>query len=279
MRMHACLMAVFMVLALVIAGCGTAQTPEKIAPVCNKPYILVGTSCCLDSNDNRICDTDEAKAEGKPEAMPEPKAETPKAEMPNAEQKAQPSLLPDQYKLKEGDSVTIAGKKVIFLSMDPSPGLLRVTVSVDGVEGDIYKTDNGMVLNGLRVKPDYFYPLEHSALFELKEFKTGPGEYFFQGIGASHTFDGKTVQLTGIGSATVDNAQSSLVTINIIYNGTQKDFLIADTVVLAVGLKPNNGLWETLSGEVREIYAIGDCVKPRRVLNAIWEGFRTARLI
>jgi len=27
--------------------------------VCKKPYILVGTSCCLDQNDNSICDTDE----------------------------------------------------------------------------------------------------------------------------------------------------------------------------------------------------------------------------
>lgn len=26
---------------------------------CNKPYILVGTSCCLDQNDNSICDSDE----------------------------------------------------------------------------------------------------------------------------------------------------------------------------------------------------------------------------
>jgi hypothetical protein len=28
-------------------------------PTCNKPYILVGTACCLDANDNLICDTDE----------------------------------------------------------------------------------------------------------------------------------------------------------------------------------------------------------------------------
>lgn len=32
-------------------------TSQKV--VCNKPYILVGTSCCLDQNDNSICDKDE----------------------------------------------------------------------------------------------------------------------------------------------------------------------------------------------------------------------------
>jgi len=28
-------------------------------PVCNSPYILVGTDCCLDRNANKICDTDD----------------------------------------------------------------------------------------------------------------------------------------------------------------------------------------------------------------------------
>ncbi|GEM_PF-5751657 len=43
-------------LTLIIAGC-TNQTNQA---VCNKPYILVGTSCCLDQNNNKICDKDEA---------------------------------------------------------------------------------------------------------------------------------------------------------------------------------------------------------------------------
>ena len=53
----------------------------------------------------------------------------------------------------------------------------------------------------------------------------------------------------------------------------------ADTVVLAVGLKPDRRLLETLEDKLPEIYAIGDCVEPRKVIDAIWEGFRTARLI
>jgi len=52
-----------------------------------------------------------------------------------------------------------------------------------------------------------------------------------------------------------------------------------DTVVLAVGSKPNKGLKETLKDKAPEIYFIGDCVEPRKVINAIWEGFRFARLI
>jgi len=59
----------------------------------------------------------------------------------------------------------------------------------------------------------------------------------------------------------------------------KRNTLKADTVVLALGLKPNRRLEETLRDKVPEIYAIGDCVEPRKVINAIWEGFRFARLI
>jgi 2-enoate reductase len=61
--------------------------------------------------------------------------------------------------------------------------------------------------------------------------------------------------------------------------GGRRSTLEADTVVLALGLEPCNGLAEALRDKVPEVYAIGDCVEPRKVINAIWEGFRTARLI
>jgi len=50
-------------------------------------------------------------------------------------------------------------------------------------------------------------------------------------------------------------------------------------VVLCCGFKPCNQLTEALKDKVPELYAIGDCVAPRKVINAIWEGFRIARLI
>ena len=59
----------------------------------------------------------------------------------------------------------------------------------------------------------------------------------------------------------------------------KRSILSADTVVLALGLKSSDQLSETIRDKVPEVYAIGDCVEPRKVTNAIWEGFRTARLI
>ena len=46
-----------------IAGCQANDV------ICNKPYIRVGTSCCLDSDANSICDIDEVA--GKQEKMQE----------------------------------------------------------------------------------------------------------------------------------------------------------------------------------------------------------------
>jgi len=53
----------------------------------------------------------------------------------------------------------------------------------------------------------------------------------------------------------------------------------ADTVVLSVGLRSRDGLAESLKGKVREVHTIGDCVKPRKLLDAIHEGSRAARAI
>jgi len=55
--------------------------------------------------------------------------------------------------------------------------------------------------------------------------------------------------------------------------------LEADTIVLAVRLEPDRKLMEALKDKLPEVYAIGDCVESRLVLNAIGEGFHTARLI
>jgi len=57
------------------------------------------------------------------------------------------------------------------------------------------------------------------------------------------------------------------------------EFFPGDTVVLAVGFKSSKGLGEKLSGMVPAPYSIGDCVEPRRIKEAIEEGFVLAREI
>ena len=54
--------------------------------------------------------------------------------------------------------------------------------------------------------------------------------------------------------------------------------LKTDTVVIAIGLKPETRLLEELQGRP-EVYGIGDCVSPRKMIHALWEGFHAARVI
>ena len=53
----------------------------------------------------------------------------------------------------------------------------------------------------------------------------------------------------------------------------------AENVVLSLGAKANDKLFKELKGKVKELYAIGDCVKPRKIIDAIYEAFQIARRI
>jgi len=50
-----------------------------------------------------------------------------------------------------------------------------------------------------------------------------------------------------------------------------------DTVVLATGQIANDRLYGLLKGKVAELYAVGDCVAPRDVEAAIYEGQKVGR--
>ncbi|MGN0194175.1 MAG: FAD-dependent oxidoreductase [Pseudoramibacter sp.] len=53
--------------------------------------------------------------------------------------------------------------------------------------------------------------------------------------------------------------------------------LATDAVVMAVGLKPNRSLLEQLDNEFDgEVYPVGDCSKPRKIYDAIHEGYIAA---
>ena len=60
----------------------------------------------------------------------------------------------------------------------------------------------------------------------------------------------------------------------------KKSKIEADTVVLSMGYAvPDQALYKALTGKVKELYAIGDYVKPRRVKNAVHEAAFVARQI
>jgi len=59
----------------------------------------------------------------------------------------------------------------------------------------------------------------------------------------------------------------------------KRSLIPGDTIVFAIGMKPSNYLKARLDGKVPELYQVGDCVKPRQIVDAIGDAARIGRLI
>jgi pyruvate/2-oxoglutarate dehydrogenase complex dihydrolipoamide dehydrogenase (E3) component len=59
----------------------------------------------------------------------------------------------------------------------------------------------------------------------------------------------------------------------------QSHVIEADTIVLAVGARPNRALLDVLKDRVPEVHLAGDCVEPRDIMAAIADGARAGRAV
>ena len=58
--------------------------------------------------------------------------------------------------------------------------------------------------------------------------------------------------------------------------GNQVASLPSDTVILALGMQPENSLAKELEGIIPEIYTVGDCVKPLNAASAAYQATQIA---
>jgi len=58
-----------------------------------------------------------------------------------------------------------------------------------------------------------------------------------------------------------------------------EEYLDGDQVIIAIGAKPENSLFQEIKGKMEQVYAIGDCVEPRGIQEAISEGAMIGRAI
>jgi 2,4-dienoyl-CoA reductase (NADPH2) len=65
--------------------------------------------------------------------------------------------------------------------------------------------------------------------------------------------------------------------LTIINKDGEKQTIAADTIIPALPLLPDTGLYENLKGKVPEVYAIGDCKEPLLIADAISAGMQVAR--
>lgn len=66
------------------------------------------------------------------------------------------------------------------------------------------------------------------------------------------------------------------VTVFNVYTQQERTIEDVDTVVMSTGYRANDSLYRTLKGKVKELHGVGDCLSPRRALDAIHEGYNTA---
>ena len=107
----------------------------------------------------------------------------------------------------------------------------------------------------------------------LDEPAAGVGSSFKPGLISRLAADGVTM-MTGVECKKIF-AEGVVITAR---DGKEQT-LAADTVVLAAGAKPDRRLLQEIKGLAPEIYPIGNCVEPRRILEAISEGHRIGLLI
>lgn len=66
---------------------------------------------------------------------------------------------------------------------------------------------------------------------------------------------------------------------DLLEKGSDKRNFPADTIVVAVGLKPDRELYQTLKGQVTNLYTIGDSREALNIKNSVWDAYEVARII
>jgi 2-enoate reductase len=60
---------------------------------------------------------------------------------------------------------------------------------------------------------------------------------------------------------------------------TPRRKLPADTVVLALGLTPEQDLYRSLQGQIPNLFLIGDSRSAQNIMNSVWDAYEVARMI
>jgi hypothetical protein len=73
--------------------------------------------------------------------------------------------------------------------------------------------------------------------------------------------------------------EGSAVVVANVYTRAERRIEGVDTVVLSMGSRSTDALYRALKGKVAALHAIGDCVAPRGIHQALLEGTRVARAV
>ncbi len=63
------------------------------------------------------------------------------------------------------------------------------------------------------------------------------------------------------------------------HKDSRRENIPADTIIIAVGLESERGIYRRLQGNLTNLYLIGDAREAKNIMNAIWDAYEVARTI
>ena len=65
--------------------------------------------------------------------------------------------------------------------------------------------------------------------------------------------------------------------LHLVDNENSRRQIECDTLVIAVGMRPDHELFFEVDKEFKNVRRIGDCLKPRNIQGAIWDAYEVVR--
>lgn len=76
-----------------------------------------------------------------------------------------------------------------------------------------------------------------------------------------------------------ETSGNTITTFHAYIPGREKKIEGIDTIVWATGVRSDDRLYWDLKGKVKELYRVGDCIAPRPMEHAFWEGEEIGRAL
>jgi len=173
------------------------------------------------------------------------------------------------------DAVVIAAGGTPIVPDIPGVDRPHVVTAQDALSGKVELGQNVVVIGGGMVGCETgHYLAEKGKEVTIVEILRRMANDMFP-MARRRLMDGlRGKKVTLINNANCEEIKEGNITITT--SEGKKETIEVDNVIVAVGFKANDSLLKALEGKVPEIRCIGDCSEPRRILEAVGEGYRTA---
>jgi 2,4-dienoyl-CoA reductase-like NADH-dependent reductase (Old Yellow Enzyme family)/thioredoxin reductase len=172
------------------------------------------------------------------------------------------------------DAVVIATGGTPVMPQIPGINKLNVVTAQDVLSGKAKAGQNVVIIGGGMVgcETGHYLAEQGKTVTIIEILKRMANDMFI--MTRRRLMDGlRSKKVTLLASATCEEIKEDSVRVTT--GEGKKETIPADTVVIAVGYEANDRLYKALAGKVSEIYCIGNSAKPRRILEAVNEGYRT----